>query len=193
MAMSEPVAHRDGFRRRRKGQSLVEFAFVASAFMLLVMATVDFGRGILFYNMLSNAVREGARYGVISANTTANICSVVIGAMQAPGSSGCNSTSSDLNIVVCQGQSVTDSGIQGSGLDSTKESGTAVTVVATYRFKLITPFLANFVGSTSTPTYHNCPASQVTVSGTDRAVTLTAKSTMYNENWIPQPTPTPAP
>ncbi|HEX5417200.1 MAG TPA: TadE/TadG family type IV pilus assembly protein [Chloroflexota bacterium] len=146
--------------RRERGQSLVEFAFVLLAFMTLCMCVVDLGRGILFYNMLSNAVREGARYGVISTNTSANICTTVINAMLAPGTAGCSDATKDLNVVVQQGVCVDDD----PGIDGTKEIGSEVSVSATYRFVLITPLIGTLTGN---------------------PITLTAASTMYNENWGP--------
>jgi Flp pilus assembly protein TadG len=58
------------FRRLRRqaprpGQSMVEFAIVSLALMMLVFGTIDFGRAILQRAMLTNAVREAARYGSV--------------------------------------------------------------------------------------------------------------------------------
>lgn len=44
-----------------KGQALVEFALAVIVFLMLVMAIVDFGRGIYMYNGVSQAAREVAR------------------------------------------------------------------------------------------------------------------------------------
>lgn len=51
------------FRRERRspGQALVEFAVAITVFLLLIMAIVDFGRGIYMYNGVSQAAREIAR------------------------------------------------------------------------------------------------------------------------------------
>jgi hypothetical protein len=48
-------------RRNRRGQALVEFSLAITVFLLLVMAIVDFGRGIYMYNGVSQAAREVAR------------------------------------------------------------------------------------------------------------------------------------
>jgi Flp pilus assembly protein TadG len=55
--------------RAGEGQTLVEFAVVSVAFLLVVFGTVDFGRSIFLYSQLHNAVRDVAREGKVgSAN-----------------------------------------------------------------------------------------------------------------------------
>ncbi|HEY1455373.1 MAG TPA: TadE/TadG family type IV pilus assembly protein [Candidatus Dormibacteraeota bacterium] len=49
-------------RRRRSGQSLVEFAVTLPILILLVAGTVEMGRGYTFSVATSNAARDGARY-----------------------------------------------------------------------------------------------------------------------------------
>ncbi|MBI4788576.1 MAG: pilus assembly protein [Chloroflexi bacterium] len=56
-----------------RGQSLLEFALVLSVLMLLVMGLFDLGYAVFINNMLSEAAREGARAGIISANSDAAI------------------------------------------------------------------------------------------------------------------------
>ena len=48
--------------RKQKGQSLVEFAMVVPFLLLVVVGTIELGRAYYYYNTLSKAVREGARY-----------------------------------------------------------------------------------------------------------------------------------
>ena len=52
--------------RRSRGQALVEFAFVAPIFLLMLFATIDFGRYIYYVQILNNAAREGARYAIVN-------------------------------------------------------------------------------------------------------------------------------
>ena len=47
--------------RGRKAQALVEFALVAPVVLLIIGATVDMGRGLLLYGLLSGASRDMAR------------------------------------------------------------------------------------------------------------------------------------
>ena len=52
-------------RRRESGTSVVEMAFVLPLLLLLVFAVGDFGIAYTRWNSLTNAVREGARTGVV--------------------------------------------------------------------------------------------------------------------------------
>jgi hypothetical protein len=53
-------------RHRQKGQSLAEFALVAPLFFLLLFGIIEAGRFIYYYETLSNATREGARYAIVN-------------------------------------------------------------------------------------------------------------------------------
>lgn len=48
------------------GQSAVEFALVLPLILLLFLLFIDMGRLIYFHSALYNAVREGARYAVVT-------------------------------------------------------------------------------------------------------------------------------
>ena len=50
--------------RRHSGQSMVEFAILAPVFFLLLLGTIDLGRGIYIYNSISDAAREGTRAAI---------------------------------------------------------------------------------------------------------------------------------
>ena len=67
------------------GQELIEFALIIPIMALIVFGTLDIGRAVYYYSTMSNAAREGARYGSIRVgadeidNTRdAEICSVVV-------------------------------------------------------------------------------------------------------------------
>lgn len=51
--------------KRQEGQSLVEFALILPVFLILLFGVVEFG--LLLYNqhVITNASREGARYGIV--------------------------------------------------------------------------------------------------------------------------------
>ena len=53
--------------RRKRGQALVEFALVVPLFLLLLAGMIDFGLGLNASIAVSNAAREGARLGAVSA------------------------------------------------------------------------------------------------------------------------------
>lgn len=48
---------------RTSGQSLVEFAIILTVVLLLILGSIDLGRGIYAFSVIQNAAREGARYG----------------------------------------------------------------------------------------------------------------------------------
>lgn len=66
--------------RGERAQSLVEFALILPIFLLVVMATVDFGWALRSWISTTNAAREGARLGVTGASEGAIKNRVVEGA-----------------------------------------------------------------------------------------------------------------
>jgi hypothetical protein len=65
---------------------MVEFALVAPTLLLLLLVTLDFGRGIFFYTQMSAGAREGARQAVLFLNRGSNTAPGACGApCQVPG------------------------------------------------------------------------------------------------------------
>jgi Flp pilus assembly protein TadG len=60
-------------RRRSSGQSMVEFALILPLFLLLVFGVLDFGRAVYADSTITNAAREGARFGMIAPSPTSAI------------------------------------------------------------------------------------------------------------------------
>jgi Flp pilus assembly protein TadG len=50
---------------KRRGQSLLEFVLVLPILLLFVSMLLDLGRLVFYKSSLTNAVREGARYGIV--------------------------------------------------------------------------------------------------------------------------------
>jgi hypothetical protein len=59
---------------RHRGQATVEFALVAPLFLLILLAIIEGGRFVFFYEMLNNATREGARYAIVHGYNAADGC-----------------------------------------------------------------------------------------------------------------------
>jgi Flp pilus assembly protein TadG len=59
-------------RRRSAGQALAEFALVAPLFFLILFSIIDFGRYVYYVQILNNAAREGARYGIVHGANSLN-------------------------------------------------------------------------------------------------------------------------
>ncbi len=55
-------------RKKQEGASLVEFSVIAPLFVVLLFGLVEFGMAIYDKGVLTNAGREGARFGVIYSN-----------------------------------------------------------------------------------------------------------------------------
>jgi TadE-like protein len=68
-------------RRHSRAQALVEFALVAPVVLLIIGATVDMGRGLLLYGLLSGASRDMARQASLEyysgSNTLPPDCSAL--------------------------------------------------------------------------------------------------------------------
>lgn len=72
MASLRITPARTGRRSRRsRGQSLVEFALVVPVFLMIAFGTIDFGLAFDSSLTITNAAREGARYGVTDPTTSA--------------------------------------------------------------------------------------------------------------------------
>ena len=52
-------------KRVRRGQGLVEFALILPILLLVLIGMLEFGRILFIYVNVSNAAREGVRYGVV--------------------------------------------------------------------------------------------------------------------------------
>ena len=59
-------------RRLSRSQALVEFALVAPVVLLIIGATVDMGRGLLLYGLLSGASRDTARQATLDYYSGSN-------------------------------------------------------------------------------------------------------------------------
>ena len=57
----------------RSGAALVEMALVLPVFLMVIFGIIEFGRGMMVGQMVTNAAREGARLGVISGNSNADV------------------------------------------------------------------------------------------------------------------------
>lgn len=66
--------------RGQRSQALTEFSLVSPVLLLLLFGIVDMGRGILYYDTLNHAAREGARATVRASSplpTNADVLSAV--------------------------------------------------------------------------------------------------------------------
>jgi uncharacterized protein (UPF0333 family) len=69
--MTKPLRKMTIFSRER-AQTFVEFALVFPLVLLITYGMIEFGRMMFIYAAVTNAAREGARYGAASGNVSAN-------------------------------------------------------------------------------------------------------------------------
>jgi len=55
-----------GLLPRRRGQALVEMALITPLLVFILLGIVDLGRAYYQYTVMTNAVREGARYAAVN-------------------------------------------------------------------------------------------------------------------------------
>ncbi len=137
-------------RRRPAGQAMVEFALVAPMFFLLLFGIVEAGRFIFYYETLSHATREGARYAIVNGANTLGCPS----GPAAPGTSGCDTAGN--NVVTRVRQAAV--GVPTAGIsvercwwyttcdvishgDGNNARGATVTVSASYTYSSLIPLV----------------------------------------------------
>lgn len=64
MSTGTPLRHR--WRRRGRGQTLVEFAMVLPIVFIVLIATLDLGRAVFVYNTLAQSARYAARMAMVN-------------------------------------------------------------------------------------------------------------------------------
>jgi len=62
-------------RRDDRGATIVEFALVSFVYFLIIFGTMEFGRMIFDYNVVSTAARDGARWASVRGTTSGHIAS----------------------------------------------------------------------------------------------------------------------
>lgn len=149
------------FRRLRRqaprpGQSVVEFSIVSLVLMMLLLGVIDLGRGVLYRSMLTNAVREGARYGLVvnrrtiadDTTFTSNIATAAANRSPSLNLTAANFTSGG-GMVQCSAWDGTSRTCSSTDTNVTIAYSTEkLTVCASYQFQLIAPRL---IGLTTIP------------------------------------------
>jgi hypothetical protein len=131
-------------RRRRfrndEGAVLIEFAIVIGLFFLLVFGMVDFGLAINTRTQITNAGREGARFGTVNLDP---------GAVEDRVREAGSNLDQDVLVVTVACQKPDDSPCTGASPDGdlrNGQSGDSVVVTTDYQYSLITP-LPGFIDS----------------------------------------------
>lgn len=62
----------------RSGAALVEMAIVLPIFLMVSLGIIEFGRGLMVANMVTNAAREGARMAVLDGSSNTQVQQAVV-------------------------------------------------------------------------------------------------------------------
>ena len=131
------TASNPGYER---GQDLAEFAIILPVLLLLILGILEFGILVFDYNTISNAAREGARYGIVHPSTPGD------GRCDAAGSNSILSATCALTTGLTAGAVEVDTTVtSGSGTSLGK-----VTVIVTYDASLIAAPVIQAVGGAGT-------------------------------------------
>ena len=82
--------------QRRRGAALVEAAVVLPIFFLAIIGIVEFGRGMMVAQLVTNAAREGARRAVLDGSTNTGVETYITDRLAAP----LNISSTDISITI---------------------------------------------------------------------------------------------
>jgi Flp pilus assembly protein TadG len=136
-----------GRRRRERGQSLVEFAFVMPIIVLVIVAFIEVGRAVFAWNTIANAARQGARVAAVNQLSVVTDCdesrpiedpyephwSIRGCAIAAAGALGI--TSANVTVSYVSPPSTT------LDCDPTLHVGCIAAITVTYNYAVSTPFL----------------------------------------------------
>lgn len=79
--------------RARRGAATVEFAIVTPLlFLVVILPTFEFGRGLMVAELVTNAARSGARVGVLPGNANSTVTSAVTTSLSDQGITGATTT-----------------------------------------------------------------------------------------------------
>jgi hypothetical protein len=125
--------NRESFNLR--GQNLVELALTMPVILLLLFGIIELGRAFLIYSEVSNAAREGARYGMVHPGDLTMIAARARSkvALVPP---------DQIDVAV----SYDDGALPVPAPITTPSFGDRVVVTTTHTLNLIVPLIADFVG-----------------------------------------------
>lgn len=126
------------------GQSLVEIALLMPVLLVLLLGAVDLGRAFYAYVAITNAAREGARYGASFPSQSSGIVSRV---QKEVSNSGISISSGNIS-TACNVYTSGSYTLGGSESCSNASSGDYITVSINYTFNFMTSYLLG-VGSTT--------------------------------------------
>jgi len=120
-------------RRNQEGASLAEFAVLAPLFVVLLFGLVEFGLALYSKGVVTNASREGARFGVVYGTPRKTEAEIIARVTEYLNKAGFTDTPSVTVNVTGEG------GPSGSAL--------SVTVTYPYNFQVLPNFVQGLTGT----------------------------------------------
>jgi Flp pilus assembly protein TadG len=129
-------------RGGQAGQALVEFSLAFLVFMIVVIGIIDVARAVWNYNTLSNAVREGTRYGIVHGS-----------ASTAPAGPTANNAALEAHVEdFAGGLDLSELTVSSTWPDGNNDAGSRVRVTGSYDFQPMFGALINIPPITLTST-----------------------------------------
>jgi Flp pilus assembly protein TadG len=111
------------------GAVAAEFAILLPALLLIVFGTIEFGMMMYGREVVTNATREGARYGIVAGPPTITAAQMITQATTYLTGTGVSTASVTFSAPACCGV-----------------TGTPVTVNAIYRYPWLIPYIPMMLG-----------------------------------------------
>ena len=112
-----------------RGAVAAEFAILLPVLLLIVFGTIEFGMMMYGREVVTNATREGARYGIIVQTPVVTSAQMITLATNYLTGTGVNPASVTFSVPACCGT-----------------TGTPVTLAATYRYPWLVPYIPTVLG-----------------------------------------------
>lgn len=123
-------------RDARSGQALAEFAIAAPVVFLVILGLLDVGRMVFINNEITEAAREGARWGTVQGRAAA----------EADGDNTAVTDEVQSRIIVAPAPSISLSCTDLGGAGGSCGSGDLLTIVVSSSVDPITPLVGQIIG-----------------------------------------------
>jgi Flp pilus assembly protein TadG len=122
--------------KNQEGAGLVEFAILAPILVILLFGLLEFGLSLYAKEVLTNASREGARYGVVYSNPRKTVTEI----------------KNKVQEYLTKSEFTDPATIDVTGAGGASGSSLTVSVSYPYTFQVLPSFFASFFGSDMTGT-----------------------------------------
>ncbi len=91
------------WKQGRRGAVTVEMALVLPIFTMLVFGIIEFGRGFMIMQLVTNAAREGCRRAIIDGSTNSDVTSYIQNFMYTSGNVATSATTVTITVTPAAG------------------------------------------------------------------------------------------